>query len=236
MEYEITHTIEKNKMVAKNLTYNTIAEFGIVTPQTKKVFNMLNENGEEVSPNWFDTYQINEDGSIIFGITRSKGEQESLKKYVSYRLYTDLIEKYKFIYGAISPEGKLIIEPLLDFLEYSNESTLMGTYKQKKGYFSSLDGTQITPICFVDAYYYHDGLARVRYYEKYGYIDHRLMRNPSNRDQYQIPADFTEATDFKNGKALVSTKTESFTIDQSGHKTEIKKLSLKRNWYYDSKW
>ena len=231
MEYEIIANVGSNKLVSQLITSYTIGEFGILRPEVKTVYNLLDVNNQPLINNWFDIYHIQEDNSIIIGYLRSREEQEALTKYTSYTLINDILEKYKYRYGAINPEGKLIINPLIDYLEYGNESTLLGTYHEKKGFFSSLDGTQITPMCFIKVHKYQEGLACVMFTEKYGYIDKRTMRNPSNRSQYQIPADFIEATDFKDGEASVSTKTESFKIDKQGNKKDIKKLTLKRNWY-----
>lgn len=235
MTYNTIHKVGKNRVVSSEITYNTIGEFGILMPQTKTAFNVIDKNDNLLLRDWFDTCQILENGTIIIGYIRSKEEQKALRKYTGYTLVNDVLEKYKFRYGAINSAGELIIEPLLDFLEDGKEDTLLATYHQKKGFFSSTDGTQITPICFIDAHKYQEGLACVRFTDYYGYIDKRIMRNPSNRSQYQIPAEFIKATDFHDGQAEVSTSRETFIIDHEGKKSSIKKLSLRRNWYNDPK-
>ena len=235
MTYNIIHKVGKNRIVSAEVSYNTIGEFGILRTQTKSAFNVIDKNDNLLLNEWFDTCQILDNGTIIIGYTRSKEEQKALRKYTGYTLVNEVLEKYKYRYGAINSEGILIVEPLWDFLEDGKENTLLATYHQKKGFFSSIDGTQITPICFVDAHKYKEGLACVRFTDYYGYIDKRIMRNPSNRSQYQIPADFVKATDFNNGEAEVSTNKETFIIDHEGKRSNIKKLSLRRNWYNDSK-
>jgi hypothetical protein len=235
MTYETIDIIGENRLVSATITYNTIGDFGMLNPQTKTVYNLVDIHNKILIPNWFDIYQVLPNNALIIGYERAKEEFQGLKKFSSYRIVQHIEKKYQYRYGAINPKGELILEPIVDFLEDGNEDTLIATYQERRGYFSSLDGTQITPIYFHEAYKYHDGLARVKFINKYGYIDKRIMRNPSNRLQYQIPADFVDATDFSNQEATVSNGHDSFLIDPLGNRELIKNLSLRRNEYHGFK-
>lgn len=229
MTYKTIDIIGENRLVAADVTYNTIGDFGMLNPQTKTVYNLVDINNKVLIPNWFDIYKVLPNNAIIIGYERAKEEFQALKKFHSYSIVQNIEKKYQYRYGAINPKGELVVEPIVDYLEDGNEDTLIATYQERRGYFSSLDGTQITPIYFREAYKYFDGLARVKYTDKYGYIDKRIMRNPSNRLQYQIPADFVEATDFKDYEATVSNGHDTYTVDPLGNMVLVQKLALRRN-------
>lgn len=135
------------------------------------------------------------------------------KQYYEYiepiKTVDDIVPKsYEFNYGLLNEEGKVVIYPCCDYIEFGNENTcIVGKLSGEDllyGYVDVTKGKFITPVCFSFANKFYDNRAIVEYKRRFGYIDrNKVIDNPLDYEQYakDLYPRFFSVEDFKDGMA-----------------------------------
>lgn len=231
-----------------------IDEKGNVRKKKVVKYNVMKPNGSLVCDIWFDTYKTSPEGEVIFGYEKTASEYERIlhlydlekvgakivptttgKMLVNGPSLEEVVaDIYKYSYGFINKEGNLVIEPVHDFIEFSTEDSCIVTRVDvliRYGYFDTVDGHQIAPIKFSKANDFAEGLARVRYMNKYAFIDrNKVMEDTKDNSQYGIPPMDGAVGNFVDGKArVVIGNISTHYIDREGKPTTPPHSMVKRN-------
>ena len=132
--------------------------YGIIVEEDK-IFNILLNNGNYITEEWFDKYKIDDNTSRCIIGYKKNNEELSNSDYESF------IYKYGGIYNGI-----LNVKPIYDYLLFNQEDTYTAYIGDKAGYIDSKLGLEITPIIFDYAGQFTDGKAYVELCGKKEYI------------------------------------------------------------------
>lgn len=209
-EFKTDNDLFERYFISSIFTNNYIDNKGNIQTREITKYNILIKEKQSssysvASPEWFNNYRANEKGELIVGIERNASEYlEYLKKYKN-------TEIMKYRYGFVNNKGKLSIQPLYDYLEFSTEDTCIATRftssMNKYGYIDNITGNQITPINFLTANGFKNGLARVQFEDKTAFVCRdRIITDIKEEKQFLFPPVTKpyNVSEFEDGLAIVS--------------------------------
>jgi hypothetical protein len=113
--------------------------------------------------------------------------------------------------GIINDEGKLIVEPIYQYVSTANKDFFVIKLNGKYGTIDH-EGKQVIPTDYARELVFTDGMASVELNGKYGFI------NP--RGELIIPYQYDSPSMFNNGRAMVTLQGETFAIDKQNRRIE----------------
>ena len=197
--------------VAKTQQIPFIDKKGLIDKKEIRLYNFLTFDNKLVFDDWKNSinYYGNSNEILIFSISDKRGHEQ---------------------YGAFNKNGELVIYPIFDSVRFLYENTdyLVCEFNKKYGLFKK-DGKQIIPVKYNNITNSNEDLLGVYYKEKWGVIDINTgIDNPKDFNQYVIPPTYDYITPFIDGIATASYNNQTFRINKSNEKIDVK-IKVKQN-------
>lgn len=205
MKYENEGMNKFGFLISKTENIPYINKKGMIDKKEVKLYNFGTYYNKLVFDNWQTSINFCEynDEILIFSVNDKKNNNH---------------------FGAFNRNGELVIYPIFDSVRflYENTNYLVCEFNKKYGLFNK-DGKQIVPVKYSGITNSNEDLLGVYYKEKWGVIDINAgIENPKDFSQYVIPPIYDYITPFENGIAMVSYNNQTFRINKSNEKVDVK--------------
>jgi hypothetical protein len=156
---------------------------------------------------------VKKDGA--YGFVDTDGDETLPPAYDALKPYSDGYARVRIgdLYTFVDEDGQEFPQYFYNALDFSEGRAAV---LNQRGWFyiTGPEETETPPPVFQEAYSFHKGVARVKMKNHYTFITPRYLANP---DQGTEPfGQYTQASDFVDGKARVTQGGKTFFIDADG--------------------
>ncbi|ALD22388.1 WG repeat-containing protein [Hymenobacter sp. DG25A] len=156
---------------------------------------------------------VKKDGA--YGFVDTDGDETLPPAYDALKPYSDGYARVRIgdLYTFVDEDGQEFPQYFYNALDFSEGRAAV---LNQRGWFyiTGPEETETPPPVFQEAYSFHKGVARVKMKGHYTFITPRYLANP---DQGTEPfGQYTQASDFVDGKARVTQDGKTFFIDADG--------------------
>jgi hypothetical protein len=184
-------------------------------------WGLLHANGDTLVPARYASLSEFRDGRAVaerqgaFGVLNEKGEETVAPAYDAMNSYADGFARVRIgdLYTFVDEQGVEFNRYYFNALDFSEGHAAVLDHR---GWFYIQGPAEETkaPVLFQEAYPFHEGLARVKQYGFYTFIDEQYLTTPGA--ETKPFGRYTDAGDFNDGRARVVQDGRTFYINKDG--------------------